>query len=103
MIKVKGLEIAVAKMNKDIQKQIDKESIVILNQAVDKLSDATPVDTGRAKNGWELIEGTIVNNVPYISELNEGHSQQASAKFVESTLISIPQIRPNGVIVVEKD
>lgn len=75
---------------------------------------STPVDTGRARAGWTLSinvpsgyvppEGKygmpsmpklgnftvkdviyISNNLPYIVPLNNGHSEQAPARFVESS------------------
>ena len=102
MIKVKGYDAVVFKLKKEMQIYTKEKSKPFLEGVIDKLADATPVDTGRARKGWELnVDGDIVNKVPYISELNEGHSKQAPARFVESVLISIPQIRPNGVIVLE--
>lgn len=54
------------------------------------LTMATPVDTGQARNGWQLAgEGdlTVVENrVPYIGKLNDGHSQQAPAGFIENVI-----------------
>ncbi|GAA0766961.1 HK97 gp10 family phage protein [Brevundimonas olei] len=57
----------------------------------------TPVDTGRARNGWEIVaegEHTVVQNmVPYIGVLNDGHSKQAPANFVESAVASVTRSR----------
>lgn len=80
------------------------------------LIEQTPVDTGRAKANWFLdidrvdvkivepefdnvgeaasrsqkytLDSTIFisNNLPYIRRLNEGHSQQAPAGYVDRTL-----------------
>ena len=51
---------------------------------------ATPVDTGRARAGWTVDTGpqdpVIENVVPYIGVLNDGHSQQAPAGFVEAEI-----------------
>ena len=65
-----------------------------------ELQATTPVDTGRAKSGWgvERIEpkhARIVNNVEYIVRLNEGHSKQAPAMFVELALDRIIARIPN--------
>lgn len=72
----------------------------------------TPVDTGRARSNWHLDIGVptvqlvepggdiapslstytidqtifISNNLPYIQRLNEGHSSQAPAGFVEDAV-----------------
>lgn len=50
----------------------------------------TPVDTGQARNGWQndLVGGQrhVQNSVPYIGELNNGHSNQAPAGFIEAII-----------------
>jgi hypothetical protein len=50
----------------------------------------TPVDTGQAKNGWTMDDSgdviTIENRIPYIERLNQGHSKQAPAGFVEEII-----------------
>jgi hypothetical protein len=71
----------------------------ILADVVRRLQKATPVDTGRARDGWVIDKGNIVNNVPYISDLNAGHSQQAPSHFVEKVILQEPNVTPNGVIV----
>jgi hypothetical protein len=52
------------------------------------LIDETPVDTGRARQGWQLDDAgdaiKITNNVEYIGALNNGHSKQAPQHFVEA-------------------
>lgn len=54
---------------------------------------ATPVDTGTARRGWQSTTptkpyepGVIENNVEYIGKLNDGHSKQAPANFVENVV-----------------
>lgn len=56
---------------------------------VDRLSDSllgnakkfTPIDQGRARRGWRkeksFRQTSIVNRVPYIDALENGHSKQA--------------------------
>ena len=59
---------------------------------VNDLASKTPVDTGRAQAGWVKKDhgrtSEITNDVPYIEELNNGHSKQAPARFVEMTLLA---------------
>lgn len=52
---------------------------------------ATPVDTGTARRGWQATTpskpfepGVVENNIEYIGALNDGHSKQAPANFVEN-------------------
>ena len=76
------------------------------NELVEKLAEATPVDTGRAKEGWKVdeVDGriVIVNEVSYIPELNAGTSRQAPAHFIEKTLLQAG-VNSNGVIVTYRD
>lgn len=80
-----------------------------------ELTESTPIDTGWARSNWQMAVGTpatgvvgspgspgspplvtsyrlgqgpinITNNVPYIQVLNDGHSQQAPAGFVEAAI-----------------
>lgn len=50
----------------------------------------TPVDTGQARNGWQMGgDGqvlTVENMVSYIGILNAGHSKQAPIGFVENAI-----------------
>ncbi|THD35710.1 MAG: hypothetical protein E7773_10205 [Sphingomonas sp.] len=51
----------------------------------------TPVDTGVARNGWQLdlsqpLAPEVYNDVVYINALNNGHSQQAPAGFIEAAI-----------------
>jgi len=66
--------------------------------ATETLRIVTPVDTGKARSGWELeyekdLEGytspVIINDVEYISILNNGHSKQAPKYFIEQTLTTV--------------
>jgi hypothetical protein len=84
-----------------------------------RVSDKTPVDTGRARGNWfpsigrpstaydpdakdkvnpggfvpqtfpPYIKAWITNNVPYIEALNNGHSAQAPANFVELAVAEV--------------
>ncbi|AEI71226.1 hypothetical protein [EBPR siphovirus 1] len=68
-------------------------------QLIDDLKVATPVDTGKARDGWRRSGNSIVNDVEYIDDLNQGHSPQASAHFVEATVLKDRAVHPNGTIV----
>lgn len=59
------------------------------NLAADLLQElraATPVETGRARDGWSLTETGLRNDVPYVVRLNAGSSRQAPAGFVEAAI-----------------
>lgn len=54
------------------------EARSIANDIFRGVKDKTPVDTGRAKRGWRLLNKgrniEILNNVPYIGVLDQGRS-----------------------------
>ena len=68
------------------------------HKLVDNLKRATPVRTGKARDGWMVTAKGIENPVDYIDKLNGGSSKQAPAFFIEKTLLSDPDVRPNGII-----
>lgn len=51
-----------------------------------ELRAATPVETGRARDGWRRDATGIRNDVPYVGRLNAGSSRQAPAGFVEAAI-----------------
>jgi hypothetical protein len=82
--------------NNNIAKKIDF--------ATDTLRIVTPVDTGKARSGWKsrkyfnknkFSEGSIINDVEYISILNNGHSRQAPKFFIEQVLTKIGILIPS--------
>lgn len=93
-------------INNNIQREIE---IVARSQAaaakdtlVKKLAEATPVDTGRARAGWRVEDGNIVNDVEYISELNHGTSKQAPSHFIERTILEDGNFKLNGSITKDR-
>lgn len=83
----------------------NKEIEELIKYGTNQLKIVTPVDTGEARLGWfEEIErnryggfsgGAIINEVKHITVLNQGHSQQAPAYFIEQVLTKIGVITPN--------
>lgn len=74
---------------KEVEKTVDDEIQKMATDLHAGLMRATPVDTGRARNGWQLTLGNepvIENQVEYIGVLNDGHSKQAPALFVEAEI-----------------
>lgn len=64
------------------------------------LREATPVDTGLARDSWKATEHkhsvVISNDVEYLKYLNEGSSKQAPSHFVERTALKYG--KPLGAI-----
>ena len=92
-----NINIDITKFEKDIEKA-GKNINDVLNSSVKKiavdtesnLKQITPVDTGRARSGWNTVEVNkgykISNNVPYINKLNNGYSKKAPANFVQISI-----------------
>lgn len=77
---------------KEVEQTIHDETNKMAADLHAGLMRATPVDTGRARNGWQLTPGdepVIENQVPYIGVLNDGHSKQAPAMFVEAEIARV--------------
>jgi len=92
------------KMKKPLSEMLDaeikKERKKIMLNAVTKLRDATPIDTGAARTAWELGKlDRIENDKDYIYDLNRGTSRQAGPRFIERTLLSTGDFVPNGRMV----
>ena len=108
-IKVIGISSSINELNKAINKSVETE---LRTRALKALADVklqTPVDLGIARNSWYIgyteqyvsakekptsitilqpkdkpTKIVVTNGVEYIEFLNNGHSQQAPTKFIES-------------------
>lgn len=102
-IRISGVTNVLADIASKTKKLKEANTVKIAKELVDKLKKETPVDTGYARDHWELLKAggqlSIENPTPYLNELNEGSSQQAPAHFVEIAVLSTPNVRANGVIV----
>ena len=107
-MKLKGIEAELER----VRKQINSTKLQIVEkkckQMLNELVEATPVDTGKARDSWNITHtgnpsspAIISNEVPYISRLNEGSSKQAPAHFVER--IALKFGKPVGQIVQVRD
>ena len=75
-----------------IKKSIGAENVMKMGDALIDLTASpptgTPVDTGAARNDWQIDDSDplaceLYNTSPYIKRLNEGHSKQSPAGFVD--------------------
>lgn len=83
----------------DAKKLITEKSLDKIDTMVVALKMRTPVDTGKAREGWYRDGNNIRNEVKYMTELNEGASQQAPSRFIEATVLAFDGVRPSGSIV----
>lgn len=90
------------KFKEDVSNFVQKELRVKEEILIDMLKEATPIDTGKAREGWTVTDEGLENDVEYISELNDGTSKQAPARFIEKTLLAHRDVTPSGIIVRNK-
>ena len=109
-ITVINLKSSIDNLQKDVDKEIEKQLRAKSLKAFADVKLMTPVDTGQARNSWYIgytekyfdgevgstsnitilapkdkpQEIIVTNGVTYIQFLNNGHSQQAPIKFIES-------------------
>lgn len=109
-ITVINLKSAVSDLEKDIDKEVEKQLRAKALKAFADVKLMTPVDTGQARNSWYIgytetyLKGQpgdssnvtlllpkdkpqeiiVTNGVTYIQMLNNGSSVQAPTKFIES-------------------
>jgi len=113
MLKVtfKGLKKEFDKLHKELREEVFVETEDSAEAMQRMLYNATPVDKGRAREGWKVTEKrislfsketeiTIENDVEYIDRLNLGSSKQAAPRFIERTAMKLYE--PNGLIVNHK-
>ena len=86
-------------LKKLLLKEAEKFTKAKVNSLVYALKDATPVDTGRARDGWYTTGDSIRNDVEYVDDLNQGTSKQAPVRFIEKTVLSQSGVKSEGVIV----
>jgi len=101
-IRVFGVQDVLRDIEKAKRLAIDKAERAGKKSMVAKLSANTPVDTGEAAAGWRVEGNSVVNDVDHIDLLNEGSSRQAPSHFIEKTVLSEPNTRPNGTVVSKK-
>lgn len=78
----------------DLQKALEKIGDDLSEDIQSELIDETPIDTGYARSRWiaqrprfTLQNGQKINNdCGYMTILNDGHSKQAPALFIEGVL-----------------
>ena len=109
-ITVINLKSSINNLQKDIDKEVEKQLRAKSLKAFADVKLMTPVDTGQARNSWYIgytekyfdgevgstsnitilapkdkpQEIIVTNGVTYIQFLNNGTSQQAPMKFIES-------------------
>ena len=100
---VRDFDEEMQRVERAIEKISEMEVDAKIEYATATLRVVTPVDTGKARKGWRNIKttqigggagGFIINEVEYISDLNNGNSKQAPKFFIEQVLSTIGLLTP---------
>lgn len=76
----------VSEMKRALQRLIDDEIEALGEEYTSQVRRRTPIDTGRARRGWQKRTKEIRNDVPYIRRLENGYSSQARNGFVNQAV-----------------
>lgn len=101
-MKISGIEATLEAIKAKSESEIKRKKAAVVDELVKDLRDNTPVDTGHARDSWAVSGDAIVNTADYIGILNQGSSKQAPSNFIEATVLSNKDVKPNGVIVREE-
>ncbi len=81
-----------SKVASSLMFELNKQFKEITEKTIVELREATPVDTGAARDSWKLTysenAAVISNDKDYLKQLNSGSSKQAPANFIENTLLN---------------
>lgn len=104
-IKVQNVKQELSRLKRERSASRRAQAAVLVGAMTSDLKAATPVDTGHARDSWKVTtrpdgELDVENTAEYIQRLNEGSSQQAPARFVETTALKYGT--PYGTIVEVK-
>ena len=80
-VKVEGTDI-----RRWLEDVVSKEKDALQTDYKSAVVPRTPIDTGRARRGWQARGNQIRNDVPYIGKLETGYSRQAPKGFVNQAV-----------------
>lgn len=104
-LKISNINAEFQKLQKLTDKELKENSKSVVKSLETELVLATPIDTGFARKSWSMTETKkgfdVTNSATYIEYLNEGSSQQAPARFIES--VALKYGKPLGTIVTVID
>lgn len=73
-------------VKRQLQASVDRLTSLVSDTLKDELVPRTPIDTGRARRGWQQRKSAVENRVPYITALEKGRSKQAPRGFVRQAI-----------------
>lgn len=100
-LKIKGVGATLANIKAQIALTRETKEAAVKASLVESLKDATPIDTGAARDSWKLSEdgSKIVSDCEYMDRLNSGSSKQAPAHFIEQTILENNDVIVHGSII----
>ena len=94
------LSIKVTAVNKvvgSLEREKEKLMTAVAQDTLETARAKTPIDKGQARRGWRLEpsyrQKNIVNRVPHIDALENGHSKQAPNGILGPTIREISKRR----------
>lgn len=81
-----GVQITGTNIRRWLDDIVEKEKDALASDYKSAVVPRTPIDTGRARRGWQKRRDTVRNDVPYIGRLETGYSRQAPRGFVKQAL-----------------
>lgn len=95
-----------------VKAKVDERRAEVISSKVKamfiEMKNATPIDTGNARDSWTLTETggkqkpyRVSNSAPYIEHLNAGSSKQAPPFFIDK--IALKYGKPVGAVVTIKE
>jgi len=100
-IKITGISNTFNSLKKSLEKETQKGFEKEVRKFKSELRFATPVDTGEARDSWQVFfnkgKATVVSDAEHMPRLNEGYSKQAPSNFIERVAIRFG--KPVGLIV----
>jgi len=92
-LSIRGVRKAMSNLEREKDRIIDQ----IANDTLEVARAKTPIDEGRARNGWRREDrgrdAVIVNRVPYVDLLERGRSKQAPNGILGPTMREISKRR----------
>jgi hypothetical protein len=81
-----------ALLKRQMKADVEQQFKIKTTKLVQDLKEATPVDTGLARDSWEIkfednLTAIITNSQDYIQVLNSGSSKQAPRFFIERAIL----------------
>jgi hypothetical protein len=75
-----------ALFSQQLQNQLNEIQSLFLENMLESIKNKTPVRTGAAQAGWEIVNNKIVNPVPYVKYLEFGTERMRPVAMMASTV-----------------